>query len=63
MLIFKSCFKKVLFSTFSKAIKDTTDDLKVVYQNLTNIQGNMSWLSQKMEKLAQILHKNWICLF
>lgn len=52
MLTFKSCFKKVLFSTFSNAIKDRTNDLKVVYQNLINIQGNMSWLSHKNGKTS-----------
>lgn len=52
MLTFKSCFKKVLFSTFSNAIKDRTNDLKVVYQNLINTQGNMSWLSHKNGKTS-----------
>ena len=41
-----------MFSTFSNAIKDRTNDLKVVYQNLINIQGNMSWLSHKNGKTS-----------
>lgn len=33
-------------------MKDRTNDLKVVYQNLINIQGNMSWLSHKNGKTS-----------
>lgn len=33
-------------------MKDRTNDLKVVYQNSINIQGNMSWLSHKNGKTS-----------
>ena len=58
MLTFKRSFKKVLFSTFSIAIKGRTNNLKVVYQNLTNKQVNMGWISHRKWKNWLKFYKN-----